>query len=703
MRLVAMSGGQTLSFPLRQGSTIIGRHSSCHICIPSKAISRRHCQCYVDGNTASLRDLDSSHGTFVNGQHVERADLHDGDVISLGGLQLRFEMGEAGGGAYAQGARPAEDIVVVAQAKPADGAAPGPATPFPDEPLPPPAPTDFPEAPNGEETPVDGSFVPAPYTGGQSAAVGPALQPQLFVRDGRWYLRDPRTGREIEIAPKGAEGLPAVRPEGAEARRPNVRLLVAVVVAAVVAILVFASVVLKQKPIVNGGPRYSIAAYNAKVDDAIADIQAAKYADATTKLEAATKMRPDIEVARLLAQYVGLRQAAGDDLEKLNWSEARRYLESILNARNTSDKTIAFANERLAWLDKEQVALGLRQEALQRLKGESNEEILLEVRQALLQLPADTYAARLTKADIAALDKRLGDLHIARAENASKAFRWDVAHRELAAALPIVADKSALQKKIADCQRFETESKLLEQAKEEMKNSNFDSARRLLKQIKSPGPYYDEAQSLLARIDDLERSKQLDAIEQSVLTNYKNGAGEKAIELIEKHKLAKFAYIKERVHRIEQLLAEGDRAEKEKRYEDAEAAYQAAVDVEPDAENDYHRRSKALLDAIVARHPQIAAEFASDGNKKLVTGDPIGARKCFDRALKFDDKNERAPRGLESLDSAARFALNEGFRFETEGKFAHAREQYRKACDCAAPGSELQNRALQALERIKDK
>ena len=44
MRLVATSGDQMLSFPLRQGSTLIGRHPSCHVCIPAKGLSRRHCQ-----------------------------------------------------------------------------------------------------------------------------------------------------------------------------------------------------------------------------------------------------------------------------------------------------------------------------------------------------------------------------------------------------------------------------------------------------------------------------------------------------------------------------------------------------------------------------------------------------------------------------------------------------------------------------------
>ena len=91
MRLVATSGDQMLSFPLRQGSTLIGRHPSCHVCIPAKGLSRRHCQCFVDGDTVVLRDLGSSNGTFVNNAPAERIELSDGDVVSLGGFQLRFD------------------------------------------------------------------------------------------------------------------------------------------------------------------------------------------------------------------------------------------------------------------------------------------------------------------------------------------------------------------------------------------------------------------------------------------------------------------------------------------------------------------------------------------------------------------------------------------------------------------------------------
>ena len=42
------------------------------------------------GATASIEDLGSTNGTFVDGRRVGTADLRDGAVIVLGGVRLTF-------------------------------------------------------------------------------------------------------------------------------------------------------------------------------------------------------------------------------------------------------------------------------------------------------------------------------------------------------------------------------------------------------------------------------------------------------------------------------------------------------------------------------------------------------------------------------------------------------------------------------------
>jgi len=61
-------------------------------------VSRRHAAIRVDGDMLMLRDLDSSTGTFVDGESVAEAELRDGDVFELGngGPRLRVEWSEGG-------------------------------------------------------------------------------------------------------------------------------------------------------------------------------------------------------------------------------------------------------------------------------------------------------------------------------------------------------------------------------------------------------------------------------------------------------------------------------------------------------------------------------------------------------------------------------------------------------------------------------
>jgi len=707
MRLVAMSGGQTLSFPLRQGATIIGRHASCHICIPSPTLSRRHCQCLVDGATVTLRDLGSSHGTFVNGQRVERAQLRDGDLLSLGGFQLRFEAGEGAApgayapGAYAAPAGPVQDAVVTPQGAPPG--AQGPAPPFGPEP-PPPAPTDFPEPPSGDETPVDQSFMPAPYTPHKETVLGPATQPQLVVRDGRWFLRDPRTGRELEIAPRGAEGAIAAPP--AELRRPNVRLLVTVVAIAAIVVIAFAAVILRKK---DAGPIIVVpeAEYVRELDAGLDLLEKGDYKGALARFDAANRKRRDLEVGRYLSQYTMLLQAAtGEsgklDFLKLDRGEAKRYLDSLLNTRCPSDKALAFAKTKLGWMDKEEVAFGLYEAAIARLRGSDSEEVRLDVLSALQQLPEDRTAAQLAKAKIAEIRRDIAKARLAAAERDQAQLKWADAIAKYQEALPFVADdalKAQIARQVEDCRRYVIEADLIKQARDDIRTKNYPSAEAALPRIK-PGHYYAEAQRLLAEIKRSKEAADREALRQQVLDLYKRGSGPEAAKLADDNKLTEFAYIRERVKRIEDLLAAGRKAEDAKAWRDAEQAYQQAAGVETDADNDYARRAKAALDAFKARYPQIAAEIL-DGALRKLHAQPAEARKDLDEVLVYDANNERAKKLLATLDANAKLLYNEGRVHVMAGRPATAKPILERARDCSAPGSDLHKLILQELDKLE--
>lgn len=63
----------------------LGRGSVAGVRIDDRWLSRRHCELTSDGISAFVRDLGSSHGTYVNGQRVTTPmPLEEGDELQIG-------------------------------------------------------------------------------------------------------------------------------------------------------------------------------------------------------------------------------------------------------------------------------------------------------------------------------------------------------------------------------------------------------------------------------------------------------------------------------------------------------------------------------------------------------------------------------------------------------------------------------------------
>ena len=48
-----------------------------------------------EGRATRIRDLGSTNGTFVNGQRIKDAELHDGDMVQVANVELVFYCGKA--------------------------------------------------------------------------------------------------------------------------------------------------------------------------------------------------------------------------------------------------------------------------------------------------------------------------------------------------------------------------------------------------------------------------------------------------------------------------------------------------------------------------------------------------------------------------------------------------------------------------------
>jgi pSer/pThr/pTyr-binding forkhead associated (FHA) protein len=82
--------GEVLLIPIASGVMHIGRGLSADLHLDEKSVSRRHAMLVDRPSGARLLDDRSSNGTFVNGRRVVQADLHDGDVLLLGRVVLRY-------------------------------------------------------------------------------------------------------------------------------------------------------------------------------------------------------------------------------------------------------------------------------------------------------------------------------------------------------------------------------------------------------------------------------------------------------------------------------------------------------------------------------------------------------------------------------------------------------------------------------------
>lgn len=88
-KLISTEGEQ--AFELRSGAAmVVGRALNCDIPVLDPTISRRHAELTTDVGGVSVRDLQSSNGTFLNGTRIESSRLSPGDVITFGKVAFRL-------------------------------------------------------------------------------------------------------------------------------------------------------------------------------------------------------------------------------------------------------------------------------------------------------------------------------------------------------------------------------------------------------------------------------------------------------------------------------------------------------------------------------------------------------------------------------------------------------------------------------------
>jgi pSer/pThr/pTyr-binding forkhead associated (FHA) protein len=66
----------------------VGRAPRADFVVDAALVSRLHCRLAAGAGEIEAVDLESTNGTYVNGQRVERAILKEGDKLRVGAVEL---------------------------------------------------------------------------------------------------------------------------------------------------------------------------------------------------------------------------------------------------------------------------------------------------------------------------------------------------------------------------------------------------------------------------------------------------------------------------------------------------------------------------------------------------------------------------------------------------------------------------------------
>jgi signal transduction histidine kinase len=87
---VIRGNDQGVKIELEGDALRIGREATNSFQLHDQEVSRHHAELLRDGRTFTLVDLDSSNGTFVNGQRIGRQELTSGDQVQMGSTLMLF-------------------------------------------------------------------------------------------------------------------------------------------------------------------------------------------------------------------------------------------------------------------------------------------------------------------------------------------------------------------------------------------------------------------------------------------------------------------------------------------------------------------------------------------------------------------------------------------------------------------------------------
>ena len=89
--------GKERPFPIEKSRTVIGRETKCDVRIAVSSVSDQHCEIQLKEEALLLTDLNSTQGTYHNGQRVQEAVLAHEDTVTIGPVTFVVRIIPGGG------------------------------------------------------------------------------------------------------------------------------------------------------------------------------------------------------------------------------------------------------------------------------------------------------------------------------------------------------------------------------------------------------------------------------------------------------------------------------------------------------------------------------------------------------------------------------------------------------------------------------
>ncbi|MCU0722049.1 MAG: FHA domain-containing protein [Planctomycetes bacterium] len=737
MRFIFERDGKRFEYTIPDGNMIVGRDRKCDVAIVDNSISRHHITVARRDTKVTIRDLGSRNGTFVNNSRVTEAQISPGDLVRLGNITLFFDDGSPGLTVptdlerhLARGGRVDETPT------PPEGTPAAPA-PAPGAALPP--------------APFQAPAVPAPAPGAPPGA-------QVVQRNGRWFLRDPATGREVEYAPPGGPP-PAAAPPGTReaevvravnlpelaaraksfylARKKPVLIALAALTAlllAVAAARVFTTPPPKSKKAMP------LDVYDKFLDDGVDafalwiaanDVPPKKgdrEAQEKRKKDLASKSAKARQFFETIQKHVPERQTAGvlldlmdawgqlqADMAGRDWSAVQRYLDDLVSHPNVTPRAKEFCRERLKWISVESNSRAQARRAMNAFRKWEEGRDLKTLQEALDEFKrlerdfAGTPAWADNAERVPAIHEEFRRTYEEEGDRRFERGEYSTAIESFEKAKGYAADErlSSLDAKISKARFLIDQSRVLPEAYDLKNRGEWERLIDLLKNVPAASPAYAEAQQMM-------REGRYQLLLQKLRDGYRRGDAASVDRLAAEKEFfsdPEVASFREKSRRIGEALAAGDAAyeaamkqiremedpEEVKGFGKARASWGEVKNLEGDPGNAFVAQAERRLNDLTDE--KIGSLFYEKAQALLAKSDFRKGRDFLDLARKFDGR--LGAREIAEWKKEASRKYNEAINLIGADK-AKAREILTWILSVLRPGdSEYFEKAQKALVRTE--